>query len=258
MDQNSSSTPVTDAFAPQHPAWPQLAECFLNTPPATPQHEMPPEAVDEEQRRAVLVKKSSPSWTRLKGTIRLIGQRKKRISAAGIVQRVLRTVLAHDGWWNFADVLAVKLHSSTRVRCSSIMSPARAGNCMLKLKETVPGGTGPKLLSAGQPTVPVPKPPGHVADTDRSKNDALLRELIDCLGAVETMPLESKQGYVDFAILPDNPGYGAERNHTGTVGDQASPSVCGSCVDTSPLFAADSDKYVLLFTELGPVSWPIV
>ncbi|XP_035905837.1 uncharacterized protein LOC118509394 isoform X2 [Anopheles stephensi] len=269
MDQNSSSTPTVDEFvadsaASQHPTWPPFAECFLNTPPATPQHEMPPEAVDEEQRRAVLVKKPlpSPSWTRLKGTIRLKGiPRKKRISAAR-VKRVLGKIFAHDGCWNFADVLAVKLHSSTRTRCSSIMSVGLGSDCTLKLKEAVttdrPAG---ELLSAGQQRLAGGDElaPGTVDDDDRSKNDALLRELIDCLGAVDTMPLESKQGYVDFAILPDNPGYGAERIHTSTVDDhQASPSVCDGCVDTSPLFAADSDKYVLLFTELGPVSWPIV
>ncbi|XP_050076164.1 uncharacterized protein LOC126563561 [Anopheles maculipalpis] len=273
MDQNSSSTPSTDEFVTdtavpqQHPAWPPFAECFLNTPPATPQHETPPEVVDEEHRRAVLVKKPFPSssWTRLKGTIRLIGRRKKRISAAGIVKRVLGKFFAHDGWWNFADVLAAKLHSSTSARCSSIMSVGLAGNCMLKLNETVTTGTVPELLPNGQPdatdrgTVSGGRLAPGKDDDDRSKNDALLRELIDCLGAVDTMPLESKQGYVDFAILPDNPGYGAERNHTDTVDDhQASPSVHGGCVDTSPLFAADSDKYVLLFTELGLVSWPIV
>ncbi|XP_049293685.1 uncharacterized protein LOC125769177 [Anopheles funestus] len=264
MERNSSTTPtdefVTDSTATLVPAWPPFVECFLNTPPATPQYEMPPDVVDEEQRRVVLVKKSFPSssWTRLKGTIRLIGQRKKRISAAGVVKRVLVKIFAHDGWWNFADVLAVKLHSSTRAsRCSSIMN-GLTGNCTLKVKDTL---TNDRLepLSA-QPDVSAvgSRRSSGKADDDRAKNDALLRELIDCLGTVDTMPLDSKQGYVDFAILPDNPGYGAERSLTDTVDDQASPPVFGTCVDTSPLFAADSDKYVLLFTELGPVSWPIV
>uniref|UniRef100_A0A182MP68 Uncharacterized protein n=1 Tax=Anopheles culicifacies TaxID=139723 RepID=A0A182MP68_9DIPT len=267
MDRNSSTTPtdefVTDSAVPLMPAWPPFAECFLNTPPATPQHEIPPEVVDEELRRAVLVKKStpSPSWVRLKGTIRLIGQRKKRISVAGIVKRVLVKIFAHDGWWNFADILAVKLHSFARAgRCSSIMNDGLTGNWeTLEVKDTL---TNDRLeLLSAQPDVRVVesrRSSGKPDDDDRAKNDALLRELIDCLGTVDTMPLDSKQGYVDFTILPDNPGYGAERSQTDTMDDQASPSVNGTCVDTSPLFAADSDKYVLLFTELGPVSWPIV
>ncbi|XP_053663523.1 uncharacterized protein LOC128712660 [Anopheles marshallii] len=265
MDRHSSTTStdefVTDSATTVVPAWPPFAECFLNTPPATPQHEVPPEVVDEEQRRVVLVKKSFPSssWARLKGTIRLIGQRKKRISAAGIVKRVLGKIFAHGGWWNFSDILAVKLHSSTKAsRGSSIINEGLTGNRILEVKDTLTNDRQ-KLLSSqpATPTVDCQSSTGK-ADGDRAKNDALLRELIDCHGSVDTMPLDSIQGYVDFAILPDNPGHGAERSLTDTVDDPASPPVYGTCVDTSPLFAADSDKYVLLFTELGPVSWPIV
>uniref|UniRef100_A0A6E8WDF5 Uncharacterized protein n=1 Tax=Anopheles coluzzii TaxID=1518534 RepID=A0A6E8WDF5_ANOCL len=276
MDRHSPSIAppdefVTDAATPPLTVWPTFGECFLNTPPATPQHELPPEAGDEEQqqqqqhhhRRNAPVKKSfpSPSWTRLKGTIRSVGRRKKRTTVTGIVKRTLVKVFAHDGWWNFADILAVKIRSpiGTIQRCSSIMDIIGTGKDAVRNMVT---NDRVEVLSADAAE------PSRLEDAsrrssskgdDRSKDDALLCELIDCLGAVDTMPFESKQGYVDFAILPDNLGHGAERSQSDVMDDQASPSSCGSgCGAMSPLFAADSDKYVLLFTELGPVSWPIV
>ncbi|XP_061500018.1 uncharacterized protein LOC5667116 isoform X1 [Anopheles gambiae] len=276
MDRHSPSIAppdefVTDAATPPLTVWPTFGECFLNTPPATPQHELPPEAGDEEQqqqqqhhhRRNAPVKKSfpSPSWTRLKGTIRSVGRRKKRTTVTGIVKRALVKVFAHDGWWNFADILAVKIRSpiGTIQRCSSIMDIIGTGKDAVRNMVT---NDRVEVLSADAAE------PSRLEDAsrrssskgdDRSKDDALLCELIDCLGAVDTMPFESKQGYVDFAILPDNLGHGAERSQSDVMDDQASPSSCGSgCGAMSPLFAADSDKYVLLFTELGPVSWPIV
>ncbi|XP_053674564.1 uncharacterized protein LOC128724867 [Anopheles nili] len=263
MEQNRNSPCIpldgigAEGATPTPPLWSALVECFLNTPPATPQQDVAPEVTDEEHRRSVLVKKPPPdcsSWLRLKGTIRLIGRRKKRTPEGRPVGRVLTKVFARSGWWNYGDVLAVKIPSApNKVAgwCSSIMKQlmgpgdVRAEHYGLE-KEHVSTNDREVLLSS----LPV-------APMDHSKDDALLRELIDCLGAVDSMPFDSTQGYVDFAILPDNPGHGTERSHTGAEGDQASPSVYEGCIDTSPLFAADSDRYVLLFTELGPVSWPI-
>uniref|UniRef100_A0A182QMY5 Uncharacterized protein n=1 Tax=Anopheles farauti TaxID=69004 RepID=A0A182QMY5_9DIPT len=264
MDRNTPSTGTDEFVGDGTVPLPLNVECFLNTPPATPkqqpqQHHLPleltPETVvpDEERRPSALVKKSCPrtpaSWLRLKGTIRLKAVRKKRthrLVAATVRRCVLTKVFADGGWWNFADVLAVKIRSpwATGLGCrASIMNAYAGWDHTPKVEQTVTNEP-PKLWPA---VVGGRKMAGDAEDRTSTSDDALLRELIDCLGA----SVESTQGYVDFTIPPDNA--------PGCVEDRASPSWYGDAyIDTSPLFAADSDKYVLLFTELGPVSWPIV
>ncbi|XP_058066390.1 uncharacterized protein LOC131216011 [Anopheles bellator] len=217
---------------------PPMAECFLNTPPATPQQDAMSEVPGEEDRRNVLVRRHPAGCSgRLKGTIRAIQPRKKRNTIhASTVRRTLGRPL-HDGrWWSFADVLAVQSPAERRVPIA-----VRWWSSVLKIGR--PPNHAVSNLTIGGTQLNPPQ----LAPNDPS-GDALLLQLIDSLG--DSVPSDTtaaaKQGAVDFTILADNPHDSMEH--------QASPSVP---IDTSAIFG-DGDQTVLLFTEQGPISWPIV
>uniref|UniRef100_A0AAG5D747 Uncharacterized protein n=1 Tax=Anopheles atroparvus TaxID=41427 RepID=A0AAG5D747_ANOAO len=265
-NRNASNTPlagesVADAGAAS--CWPPFVECLLNTPPATPQQEVVTEPADEDHRRSLPVKKPVPgtaSWCRLKGMVRSIGRRKKRSTVTVAVRHALKRMFDDgDGagcWWSFADVLAVQIPFALDVRwCSSIIKvPMEPFDGCAVDAHLVPVGrpfrqeahaasNNPRELSSHRPSSP---------------NDALLLELIGCLDAPDSsMSCDwTPSGCVDFAIPLDNPER-ADRSQPNAVEDRASPSKFGEPVDTFPLFASGSDRFVHLLTALGPASWPI-
>ncbi|XP_058178517.1 uncharacterized protein LOC131294487 [Anopheles ziemanni] len=266
LDRNTSSTPTPsgefDCVVSGAPIpWPPFTvECFLNTPPATPQQEVNTESAEEDHRRCLTVKKPPlPSWCRLKGTVRSIERRGKKRTTAGFValrhtlRRLFDGGVGGGGWWSFADVLAVQVPLARNVRwCSSIINVP-----------TIPvdGCTADTYLLPNRTA----SFNSHELLSDRSyvaresaPSDATLLELINCLDAGDSSSsFGSTQACVDFVIPPDNPGR-ADLGHPSAMNDQASPSAFETPVDTSPLFASASDRFVHLVTELGPVSWPIV
>ncbi|XP_052859920.1 uncharacterized protein LOC128267171 [Anopheles cruzii] len=219
---------------------PPMAECFLNTPPATPQQEAASEVPSEEDRRNVLVRRHPTRCSdRWRGTIRTIQPRKKRNTIhASTVRRTTLGRPLHDGkWWSFADVLAVQSPAERRVPAAVRWSSA------LKIGLRPPNRAVSNPAIAGTQLNPSPQ---QLAPNDPPSGDALLLQLIDSLGDGVPHDTMANQGAVDFTILADNPHDSMEH--------QASPS---DPIDTSAIFG-DGDQTVLLFTEQGPICWPIV
>ncbi|KFB48772.1 oxidoreductase domain protein [Anopheles sinensis] len=252
-DRNPSSTPTTPI------PWPPFTvECLFNTPPATPQQEVIAESEEDHRGgRCLTVKKPPlPSWCRLKGTVRSIERGGKKLTNVGSVtlRRTLRRLfnggVGVGGWWSFADILAVQVPFARNVRWrSSIINVPTipVDGCATDTRRTASFNSH-ELLSDRSEVVVRDSPP----------SDATLLQLINCLEAGDgSLSFDSTQACVDFVIPFDNPGR-TDVGHPSAMNDQASPSAFGPPVDTSPLFASGSDRFVHLVTELGPVSWPIV
>ncbi|XP_035787023.1 uncharacterized protein LOC118464074 isoform X4 [Anopheles albimanus] len=223
---------------------PELAECFLNTPPATPQQQqhqqlqqevLPSELLvaEEERNRNVAQQQQQQHpqtgcrLPRLKGTLGAMPPRRRRCQRPPAaahntelpVKRALDKRRARRGRGQRRSKQALQWPSIMKNGCISSSSTTTS--------------TITKMALSGTDTM----------REDRSK-DELLLELIGCLEEEGTV---AQQPDVDFAILPDRE----------TV---APPS---TLIDTSAsIFGAEGDgngSFVLLFTEPdGPSCWPVV
>ncbi|XP_050093658.1 uncharacterized protein LOC126576434 [Anopheles aquasalis] len=214
---------------------PELAECFLNTPPATPQQQhqhqqqqqqevLPSEllVVEEDRNRNVAPEQHAQTGcrlARLKGTLEAIPSRRRRSQRPPA-----------------ATALTARRPLGKR--------RARRGRGQRRSKQAV--HQWPSIMRIGCiPTTEMTLSGTDATREDRSK-DELLLELIGGLEEEETV---GQQPDIDFTILADGE----------TVEHLAPPS---TLIDTSAsIFGTEGQSdapYVLLFTEPdGPFCWPV-